>query len=361
MKKLHTFLFALGLAFLIFIIWRTGLAQLWRQLTLLGWGLIPIVIAEGIAELFHAVSWRYCLSEPHRRISLLRLARIHFAGFAISYLTPTASVGGEVAKAVLLAEDRHHPEAASAVVIGKLSFALAHLFFVAAGSIVLLPVLNLPPALQTALLIVGSALAAGSIIFLLLQKHGKLSSLVKWLVARNICAKTLQRFVLPMERLDETLKTFHRERPWDLVRSVVWHVLGYLVGIFATWYVLLLLTDSREWMVAARIWCLVLWFDLVTFAVPLSLGVLEGGRFAAFHAFGFGALPGMAFGIATRLAQLFWAVLGLINYVLLARQQVKRRPSRVVTKANFPLAVSDRRVTTVRPTSTIGLRSQGSQ
>ena len=335
MKKLHTILLALGIIFLVVLIWRAGFSQLWAQLALLGWGLIPIIIAEGVAELFHAVSWRYCLSEPYRRLSLLRLARIHFAGYAIGYLTPTASVAGEVAKAALLAEPRHRPEAVSAVLIGKLSFALAHLFFVAAGSIVLLPVLYLAPPLRTALLLVSGALAAGTIIFLLLQMHGKLSVLVKWLVARNILAHSLQRFILPMERLDEALKLFHRERPWDLVRSVFWHVLGYLVGIFATWYVLFLLTDSRGWTVAARVWCLVLWFDLVTFAVPLSLGVLEGSRLAAFQTFGFGALSGMTFGIATRLAQLFWVGLGLLNYALLISRKIpiERNPASVVSPA----------------------------
>jgi hypothetical protein len=327
MKKLHTILLALGIIFLVVLVWRAGLSQLWRQLALLGWGLIPIIIAEGVAELFHAVGWRYCLSEPYRRTSLVRLIRIHFAGYAVGYLTPTASVTGEVAKAALLAEPRHRPEAVSAVLVGKLSFALAHIFFVAAGSIVLLPVLQLAPALRTPLVVVTGALAVGTILFLLLQKHGKLSVLVKWLVVRNILTNPLQRLVLPMERLDETLKSFHRERPWDLARSVSWHVLGYLVGIFATWYVLFLLTDSREWAVAARIWCLVMWFDLVTFAVPLSLGVLEGGRLAAFQTFGFGPLSGITFGIATRLAQLFWVGLGLFNYALLIPRKtlIKRK------------------------------------
>ena len=103
MKKLHAFLFTLGLAFVIVLIWRTGIRQLWQQLTLPGWGLIPIIIAEGLAEVFHAISWRYCLSPSHRRISLLRLLRIHFAGYALNFLTPTASLAGEVTKAALLA------------------------------------------------------------------------------------------------------------------------------------------------------------------------------------------------------------------------------------------------------------------
>ena len=330
MKKLHTLLLALGSAFLVFLIWRTGLPQLWRELTLLGWGLIPIVIAEGVGELFHAISWRYCLSGTHRRLSLLRLARIHFAGYAVSFLTPTASVAGEVAKGVLLAGRHEGPEAVSAVIIGKLSTAIAHLSLIAVGSIILLPVLQLPSVLRTALILSSAALAAGIAIFLLLQKYGKLGALVRWLVARNILAETLQRVLPSIERVDETLKAFYRERPLDFVQSVFWHWLGFSAGIFSTWYVLFLLAEESAFTVAARVWCLVLWFDLVTFAVPFSLGVLEGGRAIAFRAFGFAALPGLTFGIVTRLAQLVWAAFGLVNYALMiAHIEPHARPYRL--------------------------------
>jgi len=343
-KRLHTVLFALGLAFLVFLIWKTGIRQLWQQLRLLGWGLIPIVLAEGVAEVFHAISWRYCFSGPHRRISFVNLIRIHFAGNAISFLTPTASLAGEVTKAALLAGNRHGPEAVSAVMIGKLSCGLGHLSFVAIGSIILLPVLQLPPALRAPLLLGSATLAAGIVIFLLLQKRGKLGGFVRWLVARNIFGKSLEGFAVAMERVDETLRSFHRERPWDLARSVCWHLVGFAVGIFSTWYFLFLLGERHGFMVAARIWVLVLWFDLVTFAVPLNLGVLEGGRFVAFRAFGFGALPGLAFGVVTRVAQLFWAGFGLTNYALLIARTsaaVEEQPARAIHEANLPLAMKE--------------------
>ncbi len=317
MKRLHGFLFLLGLAFLVFLVWRTGVHRLRQQFTLLGWGLFPIVIGEGVAELFHAISWRYCFSGPHRRISLIRLFRMHIAGYAVNFLTPTASLAGEVAKAALLGGNRHGPEAVSAVVIGKLSFALAHLLVVAVGSIIFLPVMDFPPVLRAALVLGSATLAGGSVVFLLLQKHGKLAAFVRWLIARNVFATTLRRVIRPIEQVDEALKTFYREQPWNLGKSVFWHLLGYAVGIFATWYFLFLLAEDRGLIVAARIWFLVLWFDLVTFAVPLNLGVLEGGRFVAFRVFGFGGLPGMTFGMVSRVAQLFWAGFGLINYALL--------------------------------------------
>jgi hypothetical protein len=214
------------------------------------------------------------------------------------------------------------------VIIGKLSFALAHLLFVTVGSIILLPVMHFPPVLRAGLVLGSAILAGGTVIFLLLQKHGKLGAFVRWLIARNVFAKALRTIVQSVERVDDALKAFYREQPWDLAKSVFWHLLGYVVGIFATWYFLFLLAEDRALIVAARIWCLVLWFDLVTFAVPMNMGVLEGGRLVAFRLFGFGALPGMTFGIVSRVAQLFWAGFGLINYALLiSGLRYRTRPS----------------------------------
>jgi hypothetical protein len=84
-----------------------------------------------------------------------------------------------------------------------------------------------------------------------------------------------------------------------------------------TWYFLVLVNGHADVAAAARVWILAVWIDLVTFAVPMNLGVLEGGRLVAFRLVGFGVLPGVSFGLVTRMAQLFWAGVGLINYALL--------------------------------------------
>ncbi len=317
MKKLHIVLLTLGFGFLVFLIWQIGIHQLWHQLTVLGWGIVPMLLVEGVAELCHAISWRYCFSGPYRHMPLGRLFRIHMAGYALNFLTPTVSVAGDVTKAGLLAVNRQGPEAVASVLIGKLSFGLGMMLFVTAGLFVILPVLHLPLALRMVLFLISAALAAGMVVFLLLQKRGALGAFVRWLAAHRIFSKSLQRILPSMQRVDDILKKFYREQPADLAWSVFWHVLGYATGIFATWYFLYLVTDHPSAGAAARIWFLTMWIDLVTFAVPLNMGTLEGGRLLAFRAFGFGALPGITFGVVTRLAQLFWAGIGLVNYTLL--------------------------------------------
>jgi hypothetical protein len=317
MKKLHACMLLLGLGFVVYLVHRIGLRELCHQLADLGWGLVPLVCSEGLAELFHALSWRYCLSGPHASIPLARLFRINMAGYAISYLTPTASLGGDVTKAGLLALTHKGPEAVSGVLIGKLSFALAHLMIVVLGAIFILPRLTLPHALRVALLAGSILIALGIVIFFWIQKHGKLGALVRRLVARNIGGKTLRSAAHYLSNVDETLKMFYLERPWGLALSVSWHLLGYAVGIFQIWYFLHLLGQDFRLTLAAQIWFVGMWFDLLAFSVPLGLGVLEGSRIVAFRAFAYSPLIGITYAVVLRFAQLFWSLFGLASYASL--------------------------------------------
>jgi len=317
MKKLHVLMLIVGLAFVGYLVHRIGPAELWRELTNLGWGLLPLVCCEGIAEFFHTISWRYCLSGPHRSIPLMRLFRINMAGYAISYLTPTASVGGDVTKAGLLALSHKGPEAVSAVLVGKLSFAIAHLFFVVLGSILILPHIDLRPAIRVGLLSASLLVAAGIVAFLWIQKHGKLGAFVRWLVARNIGGKRLRNLAHQINSVDETLKVYFRERPWGLPLAVFWHLIGYAVGIFQTWFFLRLLVDDSPIPRSIVAWFLGMWFDLLSFAVPTNVGVFEGTRTVAFSVVAYAPLFGMTYAVALRAAQLFWAAFGLITYASL--------------------------------------------
>jgi len=83
-----------------------------------------------------------------------------------------------------------------------------------------------------------------------------------------------------------------------------------------------LLTEG-SFFVAAGIFFLGTWFDLITFAIPLGIGVQEGGRVLAFKILGFSLAQGLTFGIALRLEQIFWAGVGLFIYpALLARKGI---------------------------------------
>ncbi len=72
-----------------------------------------------------------------------------------------------------------------------------------------------------------------------------------------------------------------------------------------------------------NIWVIGLWFDLVSFLIPMNIGSLEGSRMLTFIAYGFRAVEGLTYGMLLRLAQISWAVAGLIGYAFLTLVQVK--------------------------------------
>ena len=316
-KKLQTVLLVLGVVFLAVLLARVGVRELWHELALLGWGLIPLMLGEGVAEMIHTFGWRRCLSGPLRSLSWWTLFRIRMAGYAINFLTPTAALGGEVTKGALLAAHHRGPEATSGVLIGKLCFALAHLIFVVLGAVLILWRVPVPGPLWLAMVISGIFLGACLMIFLLLQKYGKLGGVVRWLAGRKFAGKMFHKAADELTAVDETMKQFYQERPWGLPSAIAWHLAGYSVGIAQTWLFFHLLHQDTSWTVAASIWFLGMWFDLLTFAVPQNLGSLEGTRILILKAFGYTSVMGMTYGFAMRLAMIFWSCVGLAIYAYL--------------------------------------------
>jgi uncharacterized protein (TIRG00374 family) len=304
----------LGLVFLGYLVWAVGGPRaLWQQLASLGWGVVPLVLSEGLANLAHTAGWRHCLSSA-RRPKLFALFRMAMAGFAINNLTPTASLGGEVTKAGLLASTGHGSDAISSVLVDKLCLGIAHLLLVVVGSLFLVFRAELPIGLRVGMLLSTVVLSGGIISFLLLQKHGKIGGLVRWTVARGWGGRLMAKVAQQLSAVDEKLMTFYRERHGAAVRSVSWHFVGHAMGLLQTW---LFLRASHQpvpliGVIGASVLCS--WFDMLTFAVPLNLGTLEGSRIVALKAIGFDALHGLAYGLAVRVAQMFWVAFGIASY-----------------------------------------------
>jgi hypothetical protein len=317
MKKFHTYSVLLGIFLLGFLIWKIGPMALWRELVLLGWGLVPLILSEGVADLFHTLGWRYCLSGPHRDLPFFQIFRIRMAGASINYLTPTAGLGGEVTKGALLSLSHQGPEAASGVIIGKLAYSLAQLLLVVFGSFAILWAVHLPAGVLAAMLTGTILLGAGILGFLAVQKYGKLGTVVRWLVAHRVGGQILRKAAHHVTEVDHELELFYKERPMDLPLSVLWHIVGMTCGTAQSWYFLVLLTDQASLTIAAAIWILGSWLDIVSFAIPMDIGVMEATRIITFRALGFHPALGLTYGIMVRLRQIFWAGVGLLIYVTL--------------------------------------------
>ncbi len=330
MNRANAAILSSGIVLLGLLVYSIGPASLWKELRAVGWSIVPLIALEGSADLFHTQGWRHCLLGRHRSLSFARVFCIRMSGSSINYLTPTAGFGGEVAKGMLLWSERAGAEAAAAVIIGKLSYALAQIVFVVIGAAVVLTGAHLPGGLWAGLIAGTALLAAGITGFLIVQRRGKLGSVVRWAVVRRIGGRGLAAIESNISQVDEALKGFYRTRPLDLPLSVLWHTAGMVVGIAPAFYFLAVTTDGPTLSMAASIVVLGTWFNLVTFAVPVDVGVQESVRVIAFRVLGFGSALGLAYGIVLRLEQLFWSGVGLMMYgVLVIRMRQRTAPGNV--------------------------------
>jgi hypothetical protein len=181
---------------------------------------------------------------------------------------------------------------------------------------------HLAPAAVAPMLFAAGALACGIVFFLRLQRRGKVGAFVRRLAGGR---RRWQTFAEQAAVMDDTLRTFYRDRKADFIRVMAWHMAGFAMGIAqVAWF--LAQVDRHAGLAAiAGIWTLGLWFDLLAFAVPMGLGTLEGSRILAFAAFGFRALDGLAFGIALRIGQTLLAVAGLGATLLFTAKIEQRR------------------------------------
>lgn len=317
MKAFHVVSVILGCVLLFVLIREIGLDVIWKQLRMLGWGLIPLVLIEGVADAFHTCGLRHCLSDALKLKPFSELFCIRMAGASINYLTPTAGLGGEVTKSVLLSKNQEGSDAATAVILDKISYGLSQLVFVLAGSTVALWFLELPGFVWAALFFSTALLTGGMILFLLIQKYGKLGAALRWLSVRPPAGKYLSGITRQITEIDARLNYFYTTRPMDLLFSILWHVLGIACGIIQTYYFLVLLSDHPSLSMAVAITFFGIWFNLLGFAIPMDIGVLEATRIISFRIVGLYSALGLTYGIMLRIEQLFWAGVGLMFYAIL--------------------------------------------
>jgi len=317
MKVFHLLIVASGIVLLGFLIYNIGPQALWHEFSLLGWGLVPLILLEGASNLFNTQGFRHCLSGTHRSLPFGKVFCVQMAGGSINYLTPTAGLGGEVTKGLLLASDRTGSQAASAVLLDKLSIAFAQLVFVTYGSFLFLADIAMSRALWFVLTSVTAILGCGIIGFMEVQRRGKLGGIVRWAVRHRVGGASLRKAAGSMTEVDAELQHFYRTRLPDLLLSMTWHFVGFVWGVVPTYYFLILTRGDTSLSMAWALVVLGSWFDLIAFAIPIDIGVKETTRVLAFRIVGFPSALGLTYGIARRLQQLFWAGIGLLLYGML--------------------------------------------
>lgn len=278
----------------------------WQQILL--YIMIQIVM-------FFLLSYRWKLvlkSQGMKNVGLFKLNNYKLVGYGVSYITPTAKLGGEPVRAGLLSSREGMPfdKALSSVVIDKtLELTTSALFFVVGGIFMLLS-FAIPKQLGLVVIIV-------SVFFVII--FGIFN--YRMLIGKSFFLKTFQLLGLSkIKKFDSfrkklrdfeklVIKFYHKDRKFllytVLISLVAW-CLMYFEFRTAGLMVGQMLSPLQIFLI----------FSFVGVAylvpIPMALGALEAGQISVFSLIGVRSATGVAVSFIVRLKDIIISAMGLL-------------------------------------------------
>ena len=266
----------------------------------------------------YAVSWRLLIA-PGLRPRLATLLRLRWIGESVNALLPVAQVGGDVARARLLAQRGAPTPIAAASMVADLGMGAAtQVVFTATGAVAF-SVHGSLGTLGRGVVIVCVALAAGA------------GALV--FVARVGIGRILRR--LPMFRdgalgllthadtVDSALADIVGRRA-DLAIAFALHLVGWFSQAFETWLILRLISPGVSGAGALAIESLSLAARSAVFVVPGGVGVQEGALMLLAAPFGIGAPVALSLGLIKRMREVVVGAPAIVAWSIAERSLLDR-------------------------------------
>jgi hypothetical protein len=309
-----------GLVLFAYFVWRAGPAEVWSNITQIGWWFAPILLLAGLRFAVRVRAWTLCFEEPHR-LGFVEAFKAYLIGDAAGNVVPLGIVVSEPTKAAM-ASRRGVPFAAtfSAIAVENIFYMLSVALFILSGAAALLLSFHLPKVLRYSSygIVVGAAVFIAFAFYAVRREWRFLSAALRWTAARGLGRKTFERRLARVGSFEERIYGFYsrnrRRFPGILLCEGLFHLLGVAEGYLTIW----LIGGARPTVLSAFFFESVNRIITVVFKfVPLRAGIDELGTGQLAQVLAFGVAAGVTLAIVRKARMLFWMAAGVV--LLLAR------------------------------------------
>lgn len=304
-----------AISLFVWIIARTGPAVIWRQIVLLNWLIAVVILAYLIVYFFDTMGWRMAFRKEVKLPNLWRFFLARQAGESINYTTPSAYIGGEPIKAMVLKRRYgvNIVDGLSSVVIAKTTLFLSKVVFLLIGVVLALRFLRFESLVATGILWTFIGVLGLFVVFVLLQRKGLFVLGLK--IARKLkLSDMFEDKQAHLEEIDRTIGNFYLNDRLRLFGSFLFHLAGWIAGLVEVYIILYFMGVRVDWVRAFVIEVFMKTANSAFFFVPAAIGVQEGAGYAVLAALGIGGEIGVALSIIKRIREISWAGFGLLIY-----------------------------------------------
>jgi uncharacterized protein (TIRG00374 family) len=318
-RLLQALAFLVGGGLFAGLVYLAGPRALADQVLALGWaGAVLFLVPSLFTYLFEALGWYVCFAGACP-VGFWRLFLIRTAGESLNQTLPSAYLGGEPVKALLLQrEGGQGAESFATALAGKTALVVGQAVFVALGALCALLVIGqrggsqeLPWVMAGALFVTG-ALCACLYLAYLGQRQGLGQMTLRFARRTGMGRVFLESRLDAIERFDAALTGFYAEHGRRFWLAVLLCTVGWSFEVAEVlafcWALDLPITLAVAFAIGA--FCTV--GKAAGFFLPGGLGAQDGGNVVLFLAFGFTDVLGVAFSVLRRFRELVWVGIGLL-------------------------------------------------
>ncbi len=316
-------LFLLGALTLSALLWHIGIDRIYEAVAQLGpAAMLTILLPSLLMYVLEAYGWRVTLGAWAKEVPFWRLLAIRTAGEVVNMTMP-AYVGGEPLKAFLL-KRQGVPlvEGLASVVTAKTTMTIAQICFILTGvglGFWLLGSGGSAGQTITAGLVGVGLLLFGVGAFVVVQRHGMFSWILKVLRLIGVRLQSLESREQKLLELDRTIAHFYSHRRSAFLLSSALFFLGWLAEALEVFVMVLCLGQPITVLTAVAIGALSVFIKGGTFFIPGSLGAQEAGNLLLLTSFGYGEVTGITFALLRRFREFVWIVLGLACLAMMTK------------------------------------------
>lgn len=310
---LKTLLLVSVLALFGWYLAKLGPAKVFEEIARLGAWAPLILVPYFIVYLVDCLAWSQTL--PPGNVPFLARFRIRWAGESVNNLVPTAYVGGEAAKVLLLRPygiSAH--DGAVAAVVSKTAQTVAQLLFIVGASAMFFQIAKDQAGLRLGILfvLVGGVAAVGMLFWV--QKIGLFRMFWAFAGALPWQLRGMEKRRERMLELDQTIFGFYRQNRARFYRSTFLYLCGWTLDTVEIYLVGHLLGVSISWPQALVVEAFTGVAKAMGMWLPGSLGVQESGIVLIGKLVGLPDAFVAAYALIRRARELIFAGVGILLF-----------------------------------------------
>ncbi|RMF55808.1 UPF0104 family protein [Candidatus Woesearchaeota archaeon] len=300
--------FLIGFVLIIIVYRNIGLLNLVKTLaaTSLRLFLLYVLIIITLLNLLNFRWWLILRSQGHT-IPFFKMLSYRMAGYAVSYVTPSAHIGGEPVRAYLLKREKiPFSTAFSSVLIDRSVDLTTNAFFSVLGCVIVIINFVLTP--NTILLAITLTAIFVLFIFLfyynVLRGKGFFIPLFRFLKLNKLFGRNEKK----LEQIESNLIKFFRHKKKEFLTTFLLSLIIWAVMFLEYKFALLMLGFNVSWL---QVFLIIAGVGIAyIIPIPAALGILEAAQVSLFTILNLGGAIGLALSLIVRLKDTIFTIIG---------------------------------------------------